>query len=133
MSVSQRASRRIKLLIVVIIVATVAVPAYWLTALRGTLSVYRTFDEAKSALGTSQVYGKLVGGTVRYNDKLGCVEFIMEDAHKTKALVRYSGALPSGFEHISHVVVVGKFEGDVFIARQLLTKCPTKYGRMSQR
>jgi len=132
LSVSRRASDKIKFLVVAVLVAIVAVPAYWLTMLRGTLLVYRTLDEAKSAFGISQVYGKLVDGTVRYNEELNCVEFIIEDAHRARALVRYSGALPSGFEHISHVVVVGKFEGDVFVARQLLTKCPARYGRKSQ-
>ena len=43
--------------------------------------------------------------------------------------VEYDGPRPGNFDNVTKVVAIGKYEPkeQVFIARELLVKCPTKY------
>ena len=41
--------------------------------------------------------------------------------------VTYDGAKPGNFDQASHVVCVGKYNNGVFVAKELLIKCPSKY------
>ncbi|HID07112.1 MAG TPA: hypothetical protein EYP10_08175, partial [Armatimonadetes bacterium] len=71
--------------------------------------------------------GRIVPGTRRYNRKLHCWEFVLEDTAGVRARVRYRGTPPAGFENTPMAVVVGKFQNDIFEAERLLLKCPSKY------
>lgn len=53
--------------------------------------------------------------------------FYMVDNHGTELKVVYKGAIPNNFESSTSVVVTGKFQKGVFIANDILTKCPSKY------
>ncbi|MBZ0182540.1 MAG: cytochrome c maturation protein CcmE [Melioribacteraceae bacterium] len=53
--------------------------------------------------------------------------FYMVDNHGTELKVVYKGAIPNNFESSTSVVVTGKFQNGVFIASDILTKCPSKY------
>ena len=72
-----------------------------------------------------QVYGEIVTGSFErvaprsYN-------FRLTDGNATIE-VSYVGELPGSFKEDERVVVVGKFQGNVFKAYKLLTKCPSKY------
>jgi cytochrome c-type biogenesis protein CcmE len=42
-------------------------------------------------------------------------------------MVVYDGAKPANFEQADQVVVIGRYENGLFVADQLLVKCPSKY------
>ncbi|MCA0389365.1 MAG: cytochrome c maturation protein CcmE [Bacteroidetes bacterium] len=60
-----------------------------------------------------------------YKDKI--FTFYMKDAQGNEMKVLYRGAIPNNFESATSVVVTGKYVGDVFEAKDILTKCPSKY------
>lgn len=53
--------------------------------------------------------------------------FYMEDAHGVQMKVVYDGTMPNNFESAISVVVTGYYENGYFHARDILTKCPSKY------
>jgi cytochrome c-type biogenesis protein CcmE len=53
--------------------------------------------------------------------------FFMEDKNGKLMKVVYSGIMPNNFESSTSVVVTGKYYGGVFHAKDILTKCPSKY------
>lgn len=53
--------------------------------------------------------------------------FYMKDEKGTEMKVIYKGAMPNNFEHATSVVVTGKYQQGVFHAKDILTKCPSKY------
>lgn len=98
---------------------------YWVVVLRESLMPYKTFAEVKHMKGTAQVYGTVVGEC--HLDEQGCIEFVMEDKSKQRAIVRYCGIPPVGLDSGKEVVAIGEFIGDAFVAQRLLTKCPSRY------
>lgn len=60
-----------------------------------------------------------------YKDKV--FTFYMVDKNGNQMKVLYNGPIPNNFESATSVVVTGKYEGDVFKAKDILTKCPSKY------
>lgn len=53
--------------------------------------------------------------------------FYMADPQGVELKVIYEGSIPNNFETASSVVVTGKYENGNFYARDILTKCPSKY------
>ena len=53
--------------------------------------------------------------------------FYMMDGKGNQMKVVYDGTMPNNFETATSVVVTGKFDGGYFHARDILTKCPSKY------
>ncbi len=53
--------------------------------------------------------------------------FTMRDSSGEEAEVLYFGGKPQDFEQSDEVVLIGKYEGDRFVAGSLLLKCPSKY------
>jgi cytochrome c-type biogenesis protein CcmE len=53
--------------------------------------------------------------------------FFMADDHGKQMKVVYEGAIPNNFESATSVVVTGKYENGYFHAKDILTKCPSKY------
>jgi|SRR3970040_1975549 len=53
--------------------------------------------------------------------------FFMTDAKGNQMKVIYEGTIPNNFETATSVVVTGKYEEGYFHARDILTKCPSKY------
>lgn len=110
---------------IAVLIALALASAYWVAMLRWTIVPYKSFDEVRGRGGVAQVYGEVVSD-YRINDA-GCIEFKMRDASGASEVVRYYGVPPIGLEKGRHVVAVGRFDGEVFIATQLLTKCPSRY------
>lgn len=120
-----RESRKGILWWIAVLIALAIASAYWIAMLRWTIVPYKSFDEVRRCGGVAQVYGEVVSD-YRTNDA-GCIEFKMKDAVGVIELVRYCGVPPIGLEKGRHIVAVGKFDGKVFVATQLLTKCPSRY------
>jgi cytochrome c-type biogenesis protein CcmE len=53
--------------------------------------------------------------------------FFMKDKKGKIMKVMYRGTIPNNFESSTSVVVTGKYYGGVFHAKDILTKCPSKY------
>ena len=94
---------------------------------------YVTIDQARTANKTVQVMGKIDFDNVNYNTEDSRLEFAIYDAEsesKTDAEtinVVYYGVVPGNFDQATSVVLKGKSENDVFVADQMLVKCPSKY------
>ena len=61
------------------------------------------------------------------NKEARTFSFYMEDAKGVELKVVYNGTIPNNFETATSVVVTGKYENGVFHAKDILTKCPSKY------
>jgi len=53
--------------------------------------------------------------------------FYMTDEKGNEMRVVYEGTIPNNFETATSVVVTGKYTGGYFHAKDILTKCPSKY------
>jgi len=54
-------------------------------------------------------------------------EFTLVDSTGIEKPVIFYGAKPQGMEESEQVVIVGHSEKTAFVAKQILTKCPSKY------
>ncbi len=53
--------------------------------------------------------------------------FYMLDEHGNEMKVIYNGSMPNNFESAQSVVVTGIYQNGSFHAKDILTKCPSKY------
>lgn len=92
-----------------------------------TLTPYVGFEEARKSGATVQIIGQVVFPQVEYDTQTFQLTFPITDEHGKRMLVRYGGIKPGNFEQADRVVVIGRYEEGVFLADQLLVKCPSKY------
>lgn len=104
----------------------------------GDASTYVSFDEAYAiaANGNTKsihVVGELtknqtgeVVGIFPSSDKLS-FRFIMKDGNGKQQEVFYNEPIPPDFKRSEQVVVIGAYNGELFIADKILMKCPSKY------
>ena len=110
----------------VIIVVAMIMAMY---SFKSTLTAYVTVREAKASKRPVQVAGIPVKGTPRYDLKTSSLVFTLREDGGDEMVVSYDGPRPGNFDDVTKVVAVGKYEmkRQVFEARELLVKCPTKY------
>lgn len=53
--------------------------------------------------------------------------FYIADEQGTQMKVVYKGSIPNNFESAQSVVVTGQYKDGYFHAKDILTKCPSKY------
>ena len=96
---------------------------------QSTLTSYVTVSEAKASKRPVQVAGIVVAGTDRYDLKSNNLVFVLREDGGDEMQVEYDGPRPGNFDNVTKVVAIGKYEPkeQVFVARELLVKCPTKY------
>lgn len=95
---------------------------------KSTLTPYVPFAEARKSRGVVQVAGALVKASSRYADQDRTLRFTLQETGGSETLnVAYAGPKPLNFEDAISVVAIGRFDGQIFTARQLLVKCPSKY------
>jgi len=96
-----------------------------------SLNPYVTFAEAREATDrTVQVTGDLpVSHLSWYSDDASRnFHFYMVSPEEGDSLeVVFEGVKPATFDDATGIVAVGSWDGDRFQARQILTKCPSKY------
>jgi cytochrome c-type biogenesis protein CcmE len=117
-------SNKVKTIIgIVIIVAVIAaiVPTFLSNKIE-----YVSFNDAQHKTKTVEVKG------IWLKDKEAKFEgnkfsFYMKDDNNTEMKIVYDGAKPNNFEVAEAVVVKGKVKDGVFVANDILTKCPSKY------
>jgi cytochrome c-type biogenesis protein CcmE len=94
---------------------------------RKTLTPYVSFEEARKSGATVQVIGDIVFPEIKYDIDAHQLQFPISDERGDKMMVVYNGTKPANFEQADRVVVIGTYENEVFVADQLLVKCPSKY------
>lgn len=62
-----------------------------------------------------------------YDAENNLFQFHIRDQNGNEMKVIYSGAIPNNFESATSVVVTGSFKENYFYAKEILTKCPSKY------
>lgn len=92
-----------------------------------SISTYTTFEAAKSMKSAhvagvwddSQEYG--------FSMEKKQFTFYMEDESGGVHRVVFPKPKPNNFEEADRLVVIGEMRGDVFYAKDMLMKCPSKY------
>jgi cytochrome c-type biogenesis protein CcmE len=117
-------SKKVKTIIGILII--VAVVAAIIPTFLSNKIEYVNFNDAMKKTKTVEVKGKWL------KDKESKFEsnkfsFYMQDDNNSEMKVIYDGAKPNNFEMAEAVVVKGKVKEGVFMANEILTKCPSKY------
>lgn len=86
------------------------------------LAVVKSTDKTVKATG-SWVKEK----SYEMNREQNTFSFFMCDANGNEMKVVYEGAMPNNFETATSVVVTGSYRNGYFHAKDILTKCPSKY------
>lgn len=87
---------------------------------------YANFEEAKAKDKYIQIIGKPVRDSLPQSSALEFNFYLTDKKGKTE-LVKYAGPKPMNFDLAEYVVIKGKYENNTFTAKEILTKCPSKY------
>lgn len=85
-------------------------------------SIVKTSDKTVKATGSWVKEKKY-----EINNEMRTFSFYMVDANGNEMKVIYEGAMPNNFESATSVVVTGTYKNGYFHAKDILTKCPSKY------
>ena len=124
----------------IFVMAIIAVAAAIILSTTADASVYVGFGEARqrAAEGNTtkvHVVGKLPRDTqnkpvgLQYDPMLdpNYFAFTLIDTNKVAQRVVYNNPKPQDFDASEQVVITGCMKGDVFMADNILLKCPSKY------
>jgi cytochrome c-type biogenesis protein CcmE len=119
--------KTIHIIIIIILVVAVAVVISTMT----DSSTYSDFTEAALKPGKElHIIGKLNRSKpLEYDAQKNANRFsfyLIDDKGVEKKVI-YNNAKPQDFEKSEKVVVIGSMQGDQFMAKSLLLKCPSKY------
>lgn len=89
---------------------------------------YANFQTAAERHKTCQVKGEWVKNKeTRFDASKNQFIFYMKDENNTEMKVVLEGAKPNNFEMAEKIVAKGKITDGYFHAKDVLTKCPSKY------
>jgi cytochrome c-type biogenesis protein CcmE len=96
---------------------------------KSTLTAYVSVSEARVSPRAVQVAGIVVKGSERYDLESHKLMFMLREDGGDEMAVEYDGRKPASFDDATKVVSIGKYstKRDLFVATELLVKCPTKY------
>lgn len=116
------------------IVGPVIIAAFivWgLTSFMSTTVRYVSIAEVSHSRGTVQVMGKIDFAGLKYDTQNSRLVFEIIDptdnSGNKRLKIIYSGVVPGNFDQATSVVAKGRYQDGVFVADQLLVKCPSKY------
>lgn len=89
-------------------------------------SPYVSVAEAPKHSAKVHVVGDIIKETLKPSVLQGEVNFTIKD-ETGEMPVKYVGPPQSNLDEATQVVVIGSMENDVFLAKQMLVKCPSKY------
>lgn len=104
----------------------------------GESSTYVTFDQAFQLASNGDSKSIHVVGDLKKDpsgeiigihpgaDKVS-FSFLLVDSNGKEQLVYYNEPMPADFKRSEKVVVIGSYQDDVFVAKKILLKCPSKY------
>lgn len=92
---------------------------------------YASFEKAMNYPGREfRIIGDLIKDkpiVEKVEGKTLMLTFYMTDNQGGQSKVTYFGPRPQDFEKSDQVVLIGRFNEDMFVASSLLLKCPSKY------
>jgi cytochrome c-type biogenesis protein CcmE len=90
------------------------------------LSQFTDFQTARQTQGEVHILGEWVK---RNETQAGedFFRFYMRDSNNTVQLVHYSNPKPTNIDQAERVYIIGQYNGDVFHAKKIFMKCPSKY------
>lgn len=97
------------------------------SALRGSLTPYVGFAEARELDRNCQVYGSIDKKHVHFDPVGGTLNFRIIDEDGEVLPVAFQGEIPGNFDQAMSVACQGKYDNGTFYANKLLVKCPSKY------
>ena len=73
--------------------------------------------------------GVVAQGSRRYDLQSNNLVFVLREDGGDQMRIEYSGPKPANFDNVTKVVAIGTYnpEKQVFLAKELLVKCPSKY------
>lgn len=71
--------------------------------------------------------GQIIGMVYIPQQNPNYFEFQLLDQNNEQKKVIYTSPKPQDFERSEQIVVIGKMEGNIFLADKILMKCPSKY------
>ncbi len=109
-----------------IIVLFLGIMAYLFT--QSNIKYESDFANVKSTDNTVKATGSWVKAkSYEMNREQNTFSFFMVDEKGNEMKVIYEGAMPNNFETATNVVVTGSYTNGYFHAKDILTKCPSKY------
>lgn len=97
-------------------------------AFKKSLTPYVSFKEAKKSKNIVQIAGSLEKNSINYIEENSILKFVIKEKDGNDFLeVSYKGPKPLNFEDATSVVAIGLYDGNIFHAKQILVKCPSKY------
>lgn len=108
----------------------IAVAILILTTASKDVSTYATFASAQNAGGSVKLIGELdLSQDMVYNpeENPNLFKFFLKDEEGTVKQIILSQPKPQDFERAESIVLTGEMKEDVFVASEMLTKCPSKY------
>ena len=117
--------------ILVVGLISIALGMAYIFATTAEVSANPTFAEARQSGKTQKVIGELSRNHLVYDtitEEGELVKFHLTDNNKETVYVEYWGSKPNQFEKSEQITVTGYFASyDVFVAEEILVKCPSKY------
>lgn len=114
------------------LVLLVAFTSVLLTTFAKQVGEYQGFADAQESGKTVHVVGTWVSDEpAGYDAESNIFSFRMMDEQGTSRLVHYSNPKPANFEEAERLVIQGHASGEIFIAENILVKCPSKYNETS--
>ena len=98
------------------------------------LNVSEALDMPTEKLQAARLFGTVADdGITRQDGNLG-VRFCLQDAARPDLTVwvEYTGVVPDTFKPGAEVIVEGGMTQDSFVAKSLMTKCPSKYEKQNR-
>ena len=124
-------TRRMKRTHIIGLIIIAAGVGFLIWMLSAEFSRYETFGSEFTQAGREvNVVGELDTEKELYYDPhvdANYFSFYMTDDDGETRKVVYNGTKPRDFERSEKIVVVGKLEGEDFLASKILMKCPSKY------
>jgi len=109
-----------------IIVLFLGIMAYLFT--QSNIKYESDFTNVKNTENTVKATGSWVKEkSYDMNREQNTFSFYMVDEKGNEMKVIYEGAIPNNFETATSVVVTGSYANGYFHAKDILTKCPSKY------
>ncbi|MGV3619024.1 MAG: cytochrome c maturation protein CcmE [Fimbriimonas sp.] len=113
--------------IVTAVVAFVAMGGV-VVAFMSNASPYVTIAEARQMRSDRMhLAGDILKETVVTDIKSSELRFQVKDSKGEQILIVHRGEIPANMGSATKVVAIGGIEGDRFMSKQLLLKCPSRY------
>lgn len=89
---------------------------------------YQNFSDAEASGKRVHVVGEWVKDSpISYDAGSNIFSFQMRDETGVAREVHYLNPKPANFEEAERLVIEGRVDGEIFVAENILVKCPSKY------